>query len=177
MSKTPILVIFSKKSLKIAKNAKKSSKIAKNAKKIVRNRLFQIAKNAQNMLKIRTGKKVLVLWPALSNKFPTNYIVDVGCFVCLFVCYERLTKMYKMAVFDWLFGFLTTFLNLLGRGKKPHLRIFCSFDWLRQFCRIPTFVADYRSTFSSIITELYLCHFGWLDSVPSGPEYKKCAGS
>ena len=44
--KTPILVIFSKNSLKIAKNAKKSSKIAKNAKKS-----SEIAKNAQNRQK------------------------------------------------------------------------------------------------------------------------------
>ena len=67
---------------------------------------------------IRTGKKVLVLWPALSNKFPTIYIIDVGWFACLFVCYRWNKKMSKMAVFDWLFGFLTTFPNILGRGKK-----------------------------------------------------------
>ena len=42
--KTPILVIFSKKSLKIAKNAKK---IAKNSKTMLKNRQ-KYKKNAQN---------------------------------------------------------------------------------------------------------------------------------
>ena len=38
-------------------------------------------------------------------------------FVCLFVIGDS-TKMSKMAVFDWLFDFLTNFLNVSGRGKK-----------------------------------------------------------
>ena len=50
-------------------------------------------------------------------KFPTNYKVYVVCFVCLFVIVGS-RKMSKMAVFDWLFDFLTTFLNVSGRGKK-----------------------------------------------------------
>ena len=36
----------------------------------------------------------------------------------LFDCYRWANEMSKMAVFDWLFGFLTTFPNIFGRGKK-----------------------------------------------------------
>ena len=41
-------------------------------------------------------------------------------FVCLFVIVPT-RKMSKMAVFDWLFDFLTTFLNVSGRGKKNRI--------------------------------------------------------
>ena len=41
-------------------------------------------------------------------------------FVCLFVIVVS-TKMSKMAVFDWLFDFLTNFLNVSGRGKKNRI--------------------------------------------------------
>ena len=52
---------------------------------------------------IRTGKKVLVLWPALSNKFATIYIIDVGWFVCLFFCYcwaKKIKLSLKLVIFE-----------------------------------------------------------------------------
>ena len=41
-------------------------------------------------------------------------------FVCLFVISDS-TKISKMAVSDWLFDFLTNFLNVSGPGKKNRI--------------------------------------------------------